>query len=55
MPANAATIQLRMGDCFRHLGDKKTALVYYSELIDRFPKSSEAKQAETHLKRLGRG
>ena len=51
-PTHQAKIQLRMGDCFRHLGDKKTALVYYSEFIDRFPKSEEAKKAEAYLKTL---
>lgn len=44
-----AHAKLRMGDCFRHLGDNATSKVYYSELIEEFPGTE---QAETAAKRL---
>jgi len=45
-------IQLRLGDCFRRLGDKATALIYYGELTAKSPNSSEAKSAEEHIDKL---
>ncbi len=45
--------QLRLGDSFRHLGDKDTALIYYQELVDSFPKSDEAKDAVKKIEKLG--
>ena len=47
-----AKIQLRMGDCFRYLGDKKTAQVYYQEIIQKYPKSDEAEKAKEYSNRL---
>lgn len=44
--------KLRMGDCFRHLGDKATSRVYYSEVIDQFPESDQAKTAKQRLEKL---
>ncbi len=44
--------RLRMGDCFRSLGDKKTALSYYKLLIDKFPESKESELAKKHIKKL---
>lgn len=48
----APKIYLRLGDCFRLLGDKNTALIYYEELIYKFPKSSDAKTAQSYLAQL---
>lgn len=44
--------KLRMGDCFRQLGDKDTAKLYYEELVSKHPKSSEAKKAKELLRKL---
>jgi tetratricopeptide (TPR) repeat protein len=47
-----AKIRLHMGDCFRKLGDKKTAIAYYKLLVEKFPKSSESQSAKEHIKKL---
>jgi tetratricopeptide (TPR) repeat protein len=53
-PANLKLkAQLRLGDCFRKLGDKDTAKIFYQELIDNSPKSAEGKDAAKWLKTLG--
>jgi TolA-binding protein len=44
--------KMRMGDCFRHLGDSSTAKLYYNELIEKHPKSEEAAKAKERLKGL---
>jgi TolA-binding protein len=49
---NAAHAKMRMGDCFRHLGDKATARIYYEELIEEFGSSSEAKEARKKLAKM---
>ncbi|RZA16353.1 MAG: tetratricopeptide repeat protein [Proteobacteria bacterium] len=43
---------LRMGDCFKQLGDVDTAKIYYQELIQKYGKSEEAKQAKEKLAKL---
>ena len=43
---------LRVGDCFRHLGDKPTAMVYYKELVGGHPGTNEATKAQEHMKKL---
>ncbi len=45
-------VKLRMGDCFRKLGDPATGKVYYEELIREFPGSEEAIKAKGHLDNL---
>lgn len=45
--------KLRLGDCFRELGDTATAKTYYEELLRDFPKSKEAAQAKKALRKLG--
>lgn len=45
-------IQMRMGDCFRHLGDYKAALIYYQELVNSYPKSEEAEWANEQIEIL---
>lgn len=47
-----AHAKMRMGDCFRHLGDKITARIYYEELIAEFGGSDEATQAQKRLEKL---
>lgn len=41
--------KMRIGDCFRNLGDASTARVYYEELIKEFPNSEEAAKAKERL------
>ncbi len=43
---------LRMGDCFKQLGDTETAKIYYQELIQKHGKTDEAKQAKEKLSKL---
>ncbi len=47
-----AAIRLRMGDCFRHLGDVNTAKIYYSEVVEKFPNSVEAKEGQKKLSKI---
>lgn len=44
--------KLRMGDCFRHLGDKAAAKLYYEDLVTSHPSSAEAKKAKDMLSKL---
>ncbi len=48
----APKIRLRLGDCFRNLGDKKTAIAYYKLLLEKFPSASESETAKQHIKKL---
>ncbi len=41
---------LKQGMAFTALGDKDNARLIFKELVDRFPKSTEAKAAEQKLK-----
>lgn len=45
-------VHLRIGDSFRLLGDKKAAVVYYQETVNKFPESEEAVRAQEHIKKL---
>ncbi|NRA44194.1 MAG: tetratricopeptide repeat protein [Oligoflexales bacterium] len=45
-------VHLRIGDSFRLLGDKKAAVVYYKETVNKFPDSDEAMRAQEHIKKL---
>lgn len=49
---HSAKIRLRMGDCFRGLGDKKTAVAYYKLLVEKYPHSSESDEAKRQIKKL---
>ncbi|MCX6130887.1 MAG: tetratricopeptide repeat protein [Proteobacteria bacterium] len=49
---NMSHALLRMGDCFKQLGDAETAKIYYQELIQKFSASDEAKQAKDKLAKL---
>lgn len=44
--------KMRLGDCFRHLGDKDTSKIFYEELVQEFPKSPEAEKARERLSEL---
>jgi TolA-binding protein len=46
---------MRIGDCFKNLGDDTTARLYYEELIKEYPKSEEASKARESLAKLGKG
>jgi TolA-binding protein len=46
---------MRLGDCFRNLGDAGTAKIYYEELIKEFPNSNEASKAKERLAEIGGG
>lgn len=45
--------KMRIGDCFRHLGDNETAKVYYEELVKDFPDTEEAAKAKERLAEPG--
>jgi tetratricopeptide (TPR) repeat protein len=45
-------VNLRLGDCFRLLGDKKVAILYYESLIKTYPKSPEAEYAKSAKEKL---
>ncbi|SMF46275.1 tetratricopeptide repeat protein [Pseudobacteriovorax antillogorgiicola] len=47
-----AHANLRLGDCFRHLGDSATAKIYYDELVSRYSSSEEARIAKQRLEKL---
>jgi len=49
---NMSVALLRMGDCFKQLGDAETAKIYYQELIQKYSNSAEAKQAKDKLAKL---
>jgi TolA-binding protein len=49
---HVAHAKMRMGDCFRHLGDPGTARMYYQELISQHKNSDEAKTAKDRLAKL---
>lgn len=49
---NVSFSLLRMGDSFKQLGDAETAKIYYQELIQKYGKSEEAKQAKEKLSKL---
>lgn len=48
-------VKMRLGDCFRNLGDADTAKIYYEELIREFPDSSEASKAKERLAEISGG
>lgn len=41
--------KMRMGDCFRSLGDMATAKLYYQDIVDKHPDSPEAGRAKERL------
>jgi len=45
-------VKMRLGDCFRNLGDPATAKIYYEELIADFPSTDEAVKAKERLAEL---
>lgn len=45
------TATLRIGQCFQELGMKDDAKTFFEEVIAKYPKSNEAKQAKTLLKK----
>ncbi len=47
--------KLRLGDCFRFLGDKKTARLFYQDVVDAYAGSEEAHKATEKLQALGAG
>jgi TolA-binding protein len=46
--------KMRMGDCYRHLGDNDTALIYYNEVIKDFPKTDQGIKAKERVAQLGK-
>jgi TolA-binding protein len=44
--------KMRLGDCFRLLGETATARLYYEEVVKDFPTSSEAKTSKKRLASL---
>lgn len=47
-----AKMHMRLGDSFRHLGDFKAAIAFYSDLLESYPDSEEAKYAKEHVATL---
>lgn len=47
-----AHAKMRLGDCFRHLGDKDTAKLYYEDLLSQYPSTAEAEKAKDRLGKL---
>lgn len=47
-----AHANLRLGDCFRHLGEPATAKIYYDEIVSSYANSEEAKTAAKRLEKL---
>lgn len=45
--------KMRMGDCFKNLGDKETAKIYYEEVIAQYPDSDEASKSKARMADLG--
>jgi len=45
-------VKMRLGDCFRNLGDPATAKIFYEELIADFPSTDEAVKAKERLAEL---
>lgn len=52
---HASQAKLRLGDCFRHLGDSATAKLYYDEVLTKFPSSAEASKAKERLGEMQKG
>lgn len=42
---------LRVGECFSALGDKDTAKLFWSDVVQRYPKSKAAKEAKSLLQK----
>lgn len=47
--------KLRLGDCFRHLGDAATAKLYYDEVQTKFGSTSEGTKAKERLAEMAKG
>jgi TolA-binding protein len=45
-------VKMRLGDCFRNLGDPATAKIYYEELVNDFPSTDEALKAKERIAEL---
>ncbi len=45
-----ASATYKIGMCFRELGMNADALPFFTEVVEKYPKSSEAKEAKTYLK-----
>jgi TolA-binding protein len=47
--AVSATAKLKMAECFKAMGDKDTARLFYEEILARYPESPEAPKAKKSL------
>lgn len=47
-----AEATFKIGVCFQQLGMKDDAKAFFKEVVDKYPKSAEATQAKTKLKKL---
>lgn len=47
-----AQVKMRMGDCFKNLGDKATAKLYYQELVSKYASSEYAAKAKQRLSEI---
>ncbi len=53
MEIHQPAFKLRLGDCFRSLGDAKAALIFYREILRDHPHSKEAAAAQEQVNRMG--
>jgi TolA-binding protein len=47
-----AQAKMRMGDCYRHLGDVETAMIYYQEVVRDFPKTEQGIKSKERISQL---
>ncbi len=52
LASRSSKVYLRLGDCFRFLGENKTALLYYQDLLRNHPKTEEAGYAKKYIDKL---
>ena len=48
------TAKVRLGDCFRYLGDVATAKIFYEDIVRSYPQSQEAIRAEEKLQAMSK-
>ena len=48
------TAKVRLGDCFRYLGDVATAKLFYEDIVRSYPQSQEATKAEEKLQAMNK-
>jgi TolA-binding protein len=52
MEIHLPEFKLRLGDCFRNLGDAKAALIFYREILRDHPQSKESSAAKAQVDKM---